>query len=110
MIIFRLFPVFISSLLIGAHFQRAGMTLVAIICVLIPFSLFYARPISMRLVQLFLVVAALEWLRTLIYLVQLRMDHGMEWYNLAIILGLVATFTLCSALVFRNNRIRRMYS
>ncbi len=106
----RLFPVFISSLLIGAHFQRAGLTFVAVICVLIPFSLFYTRPVSMRLVQIFLVLAALEWMRTLLYLVQLRIDHGMEWYRLAIILGVVVLFTLCSALVFNNSRIRRIYS
>ena len=110
MIPLRLFPVFISSLLIAAHFQRAGMTLIALICVLVPFSLFYTRPLSMRLVQIFLILAALEWIRTLFYLVQLRIDHGMEWHRLAIILGGVALFTLCSALVFKNSRIRRIYS
>ncbi len=107
---FRFVPVVISSLLIAAHFQRAGMSFVTIICLLIPFSLFYTHPLSMRLVQFYLVLASLEWIRTLYYLVQLRMDHGMEWTRLAVIIGSVALFTLCSAFVFRNKDIKRIYS
>lgn len=106
----RLFPVFISFLLISAHFQRGGSSLIAILCLLAPGLLYFTKPWSPRILQVLLVLAALEWVRTLVYLVQLRQELGMDWVRLAIILGCVSLWTAASTLVFQHREIRRKYN
>ena len=105
----RLLPVFFSFLLISAHFQRAGLSLIALLCLLAPGLLYFTRPWSPRILQILLLLSAVEWVRTLVYLVQLRQDLGMDWTRLAIILGGVSLFTAASALVFQHREIRKKY-
>jgi len=106
----RLIPVFFSFLLIAAHFQRAGSTTLAIVCLLAPGLLFFTRPWSIRILQVLMLMAAIEWARTLFYLVQIRQDAGMPWMRLAIIIGAVALFTAASTLIFRNKSIKKKYN
>ena len=106
----RLLPVFISFLLISAHFQRAGYSLIAILCLLAPGLLFFTNRWSPRILQTLLILAAIEWARTLVHLVQLRLEFGMDWGRLAIILGCVTLWTAASALIFQHRDIRRKYS
>ncbi|MCP3889857.1 MAG: hypothetical protein GY702_13430 [Desulfobulbaceae bacterium] len=106
----RLLPVFFSFLLIAAHFQRAGFSSLAIICLLSPCLLYFTRPWAVRVVQLLLVLSAIEWLRTVVYLVQLRQEAGMPFTRLAIIIGGVALCTLASAFIFRLPSIKKRYS
>ena len=105
----RLLPVFFSFLLISAHFQRAGLSLIAVICLLAPGLLYFTRPWSLRILQILLLLSALEWVRTLIKLVQWRQEMGVEWTRLALILGCVALFTAGSTLVFRHREIKKKY-
>ena len=104
----RLIPAFFSFLLMAAHFQRAGASFLVVICVLSTFLLFFNRPWSNRVVRLLLFLSAIEWLRTLIYLVQLRQEAGLPWVRLAVILGGVLLFTLASALVFRKRSSKNL--
>ena len=106
----RLFPVFFSFLLIAAHFQRAGFSFLAVVCLLAPGLLYFTRPWSIRIIQALMFLAAIEWVRTLIYLVQLRQDADMPWMRLAIIIGAVALFTAFSTLVFRHRNLKRKYN
>ena len=106
----RLLPVFVSFLLISAHFQRGGNSLIAILCLLAPGMLYFTRPWIPRILQVLLALSALEWVRTLVHLVQLRQELGMDWMRLAIILGSVALFTAVSSVVFRNRKIRAKYN
>jgi len=106
----RLIPVFFSFLLIAAHFQRAGSSLLVVVSLLAPVLLCINRPWSVRIIQALMLMAALEWVRTLIYLVQIRQDAGMPWVRLAIITGAVALFTASSALLFRHDSIKRKYN
>ena len=46
-----LVPPVCSFLLISAHFQRAGLTALALFCLGIPFILIIKRPLSVRFVQ-----------------------------------------------------------
>ena len=101
----RFIPAALSSLLISAHFQRGGYSAVAVLCLLTPAIFFLNRQWAVRIVQMLLILYAVEWVRTLIHLVQIRMDHGMAWMRLAVILGTVALFTLASA--FWLNRLTR---
>ncbi len=108
--ILRLLPVFLSALLLGAHFLRMELILPVVLALLFPALLLFRRAWAARLVQIILVLGSLEWVRTLIVLASLRRAYGMPWTRLAIIIGLVAVFTGSSALLFSYCRsLRKRY-
>ncbi len=105
----QLLPVVVSLLLLGAHFLRSGnLVLVALALVLVGL-LGVRRRWAARLVQVALVLGALEWARTLVVLVAWRSEAGRPVTRLAVILGSVTLLTVLSALVFRTERLRRVY-
>ena len=106
----RLLPVFISLLLLSAHFFRAGQTVLAVIPIIFVMLLIIKEKMIPLLIQIALVLGAVEWLRTLISVAQMRMEYGMPWTRMAIILGAVALFTALSSLVFRSKGLRERYS
>jgi hypothetical protein len=105
----RLLPVIISFLLLGAHFLRFGQSLLVIFSMLLPLILLFKQAWAARLMQFFLILGAVEWVRTLFFLVAVRRAHEQPWMRLVIILGMVALFTGCAALVFRYNSLKRRY-
>lgn len=96
----RRVPVVLSALLLGAHFLRGGHWLLLLASLAIPAISWIRRPWAPRIVQVALIAGALEWARTLALLVMAREAIGAPWTRLALILGTVAVFTACSALVF----------
>jgi len=104
-----LVPPICSFLLISAHFQRAGLTVVALFCFVIPFVLLKKHPVSIRFVQLSLFLATVEWLRTLISYIYYYNELGLSWIRLACILTVVIVLTLCSLLVFEKKSVRERY-
>ena len=106
---FRLLPAILSFVLLAAHFSRAELLPIAIICVIIPFILFIKAVWIPRLIQLFLILGTLEWIRTLFVLFAERQALGQPWQRLIIILSAVALFTLLSALIFQKKTIRERY-
>ena len=110
MTILRLLPVFISFVLLAAHFVRADQTLLAIVSLISLILLIFKNIWVPRAIQLVLLLGAVEWLRTLFVVAQMRIEFGMPWMRLAIILGAVALFTAFSALVFRSKSLRQRYS
>lgn len=104
-----LVPVVLSFLLLGAHFLREGQTVIVICAVLLPFLLFIRKPWVVRLVQFFLVAGAMEWLRTLLFLRAIRIELGMPWMRLVLIVGTVALITACAALVFYHPALKIKY-
>ena len=103
-------PVVLSVLVLGAHFLRGGHTAIVLLILLTLPLLAVRRPWVRRVVQGVLVLGALEWVRTLVSLVQLRMALGQPYARMAVILGAVALVTLLSALVFETRRLRARYS
>lgn len=97
----RLVPVILSFLLLAAHFYRSGQVILSGLSLAILALLFLKESWVARFFQFALLLASLEWLRTLYFLAQIRIDAGQPWARLAIILGAVALFTALSALVFR---------
>lgn len=95
--------------LLGAHFYRAAAWPLVALCVLLVVLLAWPRAWVARLVQVALVLGALEWLWTAGWLVQQRLALGQPWLRLACILGAVAVFTGASALVFRSAALRARY-
>ena len=89
--------------------MRVGAPYLMVVPLAVLVLLFWPKRWIARLAQVTLVVGALEWLRAMAGYVSVRMELGMPWTRLAIILGGVALFTLLSALVFQIPRLRRRY-
>ena len=107
--IVKLLPIFLSSILLGAHFFRARMYLPLVVSLVVLFVLLVPRRWAARLVQIVLVLGALEWIRTALMLVMARQAVGQPWTRMAIILGFVAVFTAASSLVFRIGSLKKRY-
>jgi len=106
----RLLPVFISFLLLAAHFIRSGQTILAMGSILILLVLMIRKAWVPRVIQLALLFGAVEWLRTIISIAQIRMEFGILWTRMALILGAVALFTGLSGFVFRNKALQKRFS
>jgi hypothetical protein len=107
---FRLLPVFISFLLLSAHFFRAGQSALALAPIIFMLLLFIRQSWVPWVIQLTLVLGSIEWLRTLVSVAQVRIEFGVPWMRMAVILGVVALFTAFSSLMFRNKALRNRYS
>jgi len=99
----------LSSVTAAAHFSRAGNNWTALACLLLPLILFSRRRWVMRLFQLFLLGGGVIWLERMLFLVNLRRRMHMPWERLAVILGVVALFTMLTALVFQHKKIKEMF-
>ena len=106
----RLLPVFISFLVLAAHFLRAGQTAIVYALLVLLLLLFIRKSWVPWVIQLTLLLGAAEWVRTLISVAQVRIELGEPWTRMAIILGAVAMFTLLSGLVFRGRALRIRYN
>ena len=107
----RLVPVFLSLVLLGAHFLfHTGQLAIAIIPLLFLVPLALRRSWVPWLTQLVLLLGTIEWLRTLYVGVSQKMAEGTDWLRYACILGAVALFTALSSLVFRGKGLRKRYS
>lgn len=109
MVLIWLLPVLLSIFLLAAHVFRAGFFLLVFVVLASLFILLVRRPWAARVIQAELVLGGIEWIRTAVNLVDVRQMHGMPWVRLAVILGAVALFTLCSAVVFRLKPLRERY-
>lgn len=98
----RILPFLLCSLLMAAHLFRANLLILMIISLLITFVLIIKSKISLRIVQITLVIYSLEWIRTMISYVAERMENGDNWLRLAIILSVVALANLLSILPLKN--------
>ena len=110
MTLVRLLPVALATWLLGAHFFRGGSVVLAVGCLFAPALLFVKRPWVARAAQALLALAALEWLRTMAFLMRERQHSGLPVTRLSLILGGVALLTMASALVFRGAALRKRYS
>jgi len=110
MTLLKLLPVLISTVLLAAHFSRAGLQFLALAIALFPALLLLQRPWVARLTQVVLVLGSIEWIRTTLVLVVARREIGQPWTRLAVILGCVALFTLSSVLPFSfSTALRNRY-
>lgn len=110
MIFLRLLPVLISFLLLAAHFVRAGQMGIAIVLLALLLLLTLRKTWVPLIIQLVLLLGAVEWVRTLISVAQMRIEFDMPWMRMAIILGAVAVFTAFSCLVFWSEALRKRFS
>jgi hypothetical protein len=105
----RLIPVILSFGLLTAHFSRADLFPLMILCIIIPILLLIKKPWVARGVQILLLLGALEWIRSMFGYIEIRKAIGDDWGKLAIILVTVAVLTACSGLVFRGKSLKIRY-
>lgn len=103
-------PVVLSLVILGAHFMRYGNSIGVIGALALIALLFVRRPWVARLMQVVLILGALEWVHTLYELVQQRAANGQPVVRMTVILGAVAAVTFCSALLFQSSTFKRIYS
>ena len=102
-------PVVLSLVILGAHFMRDGYSIVVFRLLALIALLFVRRPWVARLTQVVLTLGALEWVRTLYELLQVRAASGQPATRMTLILGIVVVVTFCSALLFQSPVLKRIY-
>ncbi len=109
MIFLRLLPVFLSILLLAAHFLYAGYSILVFIVLASLLILLIRKPWAALIIQIELVLGGIEWIRALIEYTLKRQARGDPWVRLAVILGTVALITFISALVFMSRSLKERY-
>ena len=99
----------LSLVVLGAHYLRYGNTAGVAVSLALIGLLFVRRPWAARVVQVALVLGAIEWGHTLYELMQMRMAQGAPVARMAAILGTVIVLTLGSALSFQAKTMQRLY-
>lgn len=107
--ILRLLPVIFSFLILSAHFSRGDLFVLSIICLLIPLLLFIKQVWIVRLIQIVLIVGSMELIRSMFHYINERQILGEPYTLLIIIMVSVALFTGLSALVFKNQSLKKLY-
>jgi uncharacterized membrane protein HdeD (DUF308 family) len=107
--ILRLLPAALALLVLAAHFYRAGLVFLVPLCLGLVLLMAVRLAWVPRIVTAALVLAALEWLRTLLVLADARLEAGDPWLRLVAILGLVLALTLLAAWPLRSAAVRRWY-
>ena len=102
-------PVVLSLVILGAHFMRYGNFAGVFVFSGLIALLFVRRAWVARLMQVVLVLGALEWVRTLYELVQIRAALGQPFIRMTLILGVVVAVSFCSALLFQLPALKRIY-
>ena len=102
-------PVVLSLVILGAHFMRYGNSVGVIGSLLLIALLIVRRPWVARLMQVVLILGALEWVRTLYDLVQVRTALGQPFGRMLVILGIIAAVSFCSALLFQSPALKKIY-
>ena len=102
-------PVVLSLVVLGAHFMRYDNSIGVFGSLVLIALLVVRRPWVARLVQVALILGALEWIRTLYELVQVRVAIGQPVTRMTVILGVVVVVTFCSSLLFQLPVLKRIY-
>lgn len=99
----------LALVLLAAHLVHAGWLPLAAVSVLSIGLLGLRRPWAARAIQVVLVIATLEWVRTTVGLAQVRLHHGEPYLRLVLILGAVTLFTALAAAAFQHPALRRYF-
>jgi hypothetical protein len=99
----------LAAILLAAHFLRTFSIIPMLICLAAPFLLLIKKRWSLLTVQALTVAAAIIWLFTLQGIIQLRIQEGRSWTASAIILGVVAGYTLLTGWLLNNPVVKEKY-
>lgn len=92
----------VCGLLMAAHFMRAGAYPLVVLGLAFPWLLLAGKLWAFRLVQVILILAAAEWLHTLLVIAMKRLEAGQPWIRMAFILGSVSLLNVVTAIMVRG--------
>ncbi|HEX6853226.1 MAG TPA: hypothetical protein VF139_17655 [Candidatus Polarisedimenticolaceae bacterium] len=98
-LVFRSIPAFLALVVLGAHFYRAGLLPLVVLCLLALGLLFVRKAWATWTLRAMLVAGAFEWLRTAQRIAAFREQAGQPATRMWVILGSVAAFTALAAWV-----------
>ena len=102
-------PIVLSLLLLAAHFLRYGETLAVVGALVLAGLLFVRKPWVARTIQVALLAATAEWLRTMLQIAMERMHAGVPFVRMVVILSAVTLLALGGALIFQTRRVGAIY-
>ena len=105
----RSIPIILAAILMGAHFLRSYSLMPMAISLLAPLLLLIKKRWSLVILQLLTVPAAAIWLITLNAIIQERIFEQRSWIASAMILGIVALFTLFAGWLLNSPKIKEQY-
>jgi len=100
----------LALLLLGAHFFRAALMPLMVLCLGLVALLFVRTRWAWLTLQAALAVGTLEWLRTAWEFASLRAAMGQPYTRLLVILGGVALVTALAAAALRTRSARAHFS
>ena len=100
----------LATLIVAAHFLRAGDAILALACVAALGLLLIKRSWVLQVGQVLLVSAFALWVSVAVDLIRLRQAFGEPWTRLAVILGAVALLNLFAAFMLRTDTLKRSYA
>ena len=109
MTVLSFIPIVLSLLLLAAHFLRYGEKLAVAGALVLLGLLFVRKPWVARTVQVALLAATAEWLRTMLQIAMERMHAGVPYRRMVVILSIVALMALAGTLIFQTRRIGEIY-
>ena len=105
----QLLPPLFSLVLLAAHFLRSGNIVLVIILLLSPVILIIRKPVTARIIQILLVLASVEWIRTTVLTIIYRVHIEEPWGRYLIIMGTITLFSFLSIFVFFLNNLKASY-
>jgi len=108
-VILRSIPVFLSALLLAAHFLRWGNLPLVVLCLLFPFLLFVHRRWALRTVQALTLAGAAIWASAAYRFVRQRMLLSESWGRLILIMGLLIMVSCVAALLLNSKTVKDRY-
>lgn len=96
----------LALLLLGAHFFRAALLPLTVVCLGLIALLFVRARWAWLTLQVALALGTIEWLRTAWEFASARAAMGQPYARLLVILGSVALVTALAALALRTNTAR----
>ena len=110
MIILRLLPLIFANLLFAAHIMRSFGLIWALAVLAFLFTLFIRRDWIIGIWQVIIAFAILEWIRTTLVIVKLRLAVEMPYVRLLIIMGAVILFNLFVIYWLQRPKIKTFYN
>lgn len=99
----------LALLLLGAHFFRAALVPLTVVCLGLIALLFVRARWAWLTLQVALAIGTLEWLRTAWEFASLRAAMGQPYARLLVILGSVVLVTALAALALRTRTAREHF-
>ncbi|HHJ51830.1 MAG TPA: hypothetical protein ENJ89_01435 [Caldithrix abyssi] len=106
----RVFPIIFSTLLFSAHLLRFYGYWPPVLMMLLCFSLLSDKRRVLQMWQILLAIFTLFWIKITVSLVLLRLEKGMPWQRLALIMSAVVVVNLMSLLWTNRKTVKEMFN